>query len=143
MSVCLSVCLVGWSVDQILLYHSYSCVTVLKLRPKNYLFMHDDHANAYCLGFFNNGYAGTLLGGITFRDVLVVYELGKKRVVFLSPFDCGSLSKLSTHLDVKEDPISDRARASTLLKPLSDSSMRDVEALVSTSSSPSPFEVVI
>ena len=33
--------------------------------------MHTREADAYCLGIFNNGGSGTLLGGITFRDVLV------------------------------------------------------------------------
>lgn len=39
--------------------------------PLNYLFMHTAEAGAYCLGIFDNGQAGTLLGGITFRNILV------------------------------------------------------------------------
>lgn len=43
----------------------------LKMGPLNYLFMHTAEAGAYCLGIFDNGQAGTLLGGITFRNILV------------------------------------------------------------------------
>ena len=43
----------------------------LKMGPLNYLFMHSSEAGAYCLGVFDNGAAGTLLGGITFRNMLV------------------------------------------------------------------------
>lgn len=43
----------------------------LKLGPLNYLFMHANEPGAYCLGVFDNGGAGTLLGGITFRNTLV------------------------------------------------------------------------
>lgn len=39
--------------------------------PLNYLFMHTAEAGAYCLGVFDNGQSGTLLGGITFRNILV------------------------------------------------------------------------
>ena len=45
--------------------------TTLTVPPLNYLFMHTREKNAYCLGIFNNGAQGTLLGGITFRDILV------------------------------------------------------------------------
>lgn len=43
----------------------------LTLSPQNYLFAHFDRDGAYCLGVFANTQDGTLLGGITFRDVLV------------------------------------------------------------------------
>lgn len=33
--------------------------------------MHTREANAFCMGVFDNGAQGTLLGGITFRDTLV------------------------------------------------------------------------
>ena len=42
----------------------------LDLPPQNYMFM-ASKANTYCLGIFDNGRKGTLLGGILFRDVLV------------------------------------------------------------------------
>ena len=43
----------------------------LPLPPQNYLFAHFDRDGAYCLGIFQNVQAGSLLGGITFRDILV------------------------------------------------------------------------
>ena len=43
----------------------------LRMGPLNYLFMHTAEAGAYCLGVFDNGQSGTLLGGITFRNILV------------------------------------------------------------------------
>lgn len=43
----------------------------LRMGPLNYLFMHTAEAGAYCLGVFDNGKSGTLLGGITFRNILV------------------------------------------------------------------------
>ena len=43
----------------------------LTLPPQNYLFAHFNRDGAYCLGVFPNTQDGTLLGGITFRDVLV------------------------------------------------------------------------
>ena len=45
--------------------------TLLVVPPLNYLFMHTREANAYCIGMFDNGGSGTLLGGITFRDILI------------------------------------------------------------------------
>lgn len=55
---------------------------VLDLSPLNYLFVHTFESGKYCLGVFDNGDAGVLLGGITFRNVLVQYDLAKKRVGF-------------------------------------------------------------
>ena len=43
----------------------------LRTGPLNYLFMHTGEAGAYCLGVFDNGGSGTLLGGISFRNILV------------------------------------------------------------------------
>ncbi len=43
----------------------------LETPPLNYLFMHSMEKGAYCIGVFDNGAAGTLLGGITFRNILV------------------------------------------------------------------------
>lgn len=43
----------------------------LELEPINYLFIHTYTPGGYCLGIFDNGSSGTLLGGITFRNVLV------------------------------------------------------------------------
>ena len=54
--------------------------THLRTGPLNYLFMHTGEAGAYCLGVFDNGAAGTLLGGISFRNVLVQYDRRNRRV---------------------------------------------------------------
>lgn len=45
--------------------------SVVPIPPINYLFMHTRESNAYCLGVFDYGSSGTLIGGITFRDTLV------------------------------------------------------------------------
>lgn len=44
---------------------------VLRAGPLNYLFLHAGQPGSYCLGVFDNAQQGTLLGGITFRDMLV------------------------------------------------------------------------
>jgi hypothetical protein len=54
----------------------------LTLDPLNYLFVHTFNSGKYCLGVFDNGHAGTLLGGITFRNVLVQYDRQNERVGF-------------------------------------------------------------
>ena len=43
----------------------------LRAGPLNYLFVHSTEPGAYCLGVFDNHQQGTLLGGITFRNVYV------------------------------------------------------------------------
>ncbi len=43
----------------------------LHLGPVSYLFRHGLVHGAWCLGVFDNGHQGTLLGGITLRNVLV------------------------------------------------------------------------
>jgi hypothetical protein len=52
----------------------------LAVGPLNYLFVHTFGSGKYCLGVFDNGAAGTLLGGITFRDVMVHYDRAGRRV---------------------------------------------------------------
>jgi hypothetical protein len=55
----------------------------LELAPLQYLFVHTFDSGKYCLGMFDNGEdEGFLLGGITFRNVLVTYDLGNKRIGF-------------------------------------------------------------
>ncbi|CAK0779405.1 hypothetical protein CVIRNUC_004765 [Coccomyxa viridis] len=54
----------------------------LKTGPLNYLFMHTGESGAYCLGVFDNGASGTLLGGISFRNILVQYDRRNRRVGF-------------------------------------------------------------
>ncbi|KAI3521057.1 hypothetical protein L1887_10516 [Cichorium endivia] len=47
----------------------------LSLTPENYLFPHSLVTGAYCLGIFQNGKdPTTLLGGIIFRNTLVMYD---------------------------------------------------------------------
>eukprot|EP00890_Picochlorum_soloecismus_P005382 jgi/Picsp_1/5845/NSC_03204-R1_pepsin-type aspartyl protease len=54
----------------------------LELSPLNYLFVHTFNSGKYCLGVFDNGKAGTLLGGITFRNILVNYDRRNRRIGF-------------------------------------------------------------
>jgi hypothetical protein len=55
----------------------------LELAPLQYLFVHTFDSGKYCLGMFDNGEdEGFLLGGITFRNVLVTYDLENKRIGF-------------------------------------------------------------
>ena len=63
----------------------------LALPPKNYLFAHGGVAGAFCLGVMDNGRAGTLLGGITARDVLVEYDLTGEGRVGMVVADCARL----------------------------------------------------
>lgn len=67
--------------------------TSLVLGPLNYLFVHTFNSGKYCLGVFDNGRAGTLLGGITFRNVLVRYDRGSRRVGF-GPAPCKELGEM-------------------------------------------------
>lgn len=62
----------------------------LRAGPLNYLFVHAAQRGAYCLGVFDNGGQGTLLGGITFRNVLVQYDRRNARVGF-GQAACGQL----------------------------------------------------
>lgn len=64
----------------------------LTLGPLNYLFVHTFNSGKYCLGVFDNGNAGTLLGGITFRNVLVQYDRANGRVGF-GPAQCKELGR--------------------------------------------------
>ena len=47
----------------------------LALPPANYLFIHGKIAGAFCVGVMDNGPAGTLIGGVTVRDVVVEYDM--------------------------------------------------------------------
>lgn len=67
--------------------------TSLVLGPLNYLFVHTFNSGKYCLGVFDNGRAGTLLGGITFRNVLVQYDRANSRVGF-GPAPCKELGEM-------------------------------------------------
>ena len=48
--------------------------------------MHTREANAYCLGVFDYGSSGTLIGGITFRDTLVQVATCKLWVIAITAF---------------------------------------------------------
>lgn len=58
------------------------------LTPQRYLFMVG--RGEYCLGMFDNGWQGTLLGGIIMRSVLVQYDKRHQRVGFAEA-DCNSI----------------------------------------------------
>lgn len=60
----------------------------LRLLPHRYLFRGGN--NVYCLGVFDNQNQGTLIGSITVRDVLVQYDVLRKRVGF-AEVDCRTL----------------------------------------------------
>ncbi|KAK9843713.1 hypothetical protein WJX81_003429 [Elliptochloris bilobata] len=81
--------------------------THLRTGPLNYLFMHTGEAGAYCLGVFDNGAAGTLLGGISFRNVL--RECGRRRGARIHRADRPSLPSKSR---CKEPSLSDQASRS-------------------------------
>lgn len=63
----------------------------LTVPPINYLFVHSSTVGGYCLGVFDNGSAGTLLGGLIFRDVLVQYDRVGGAARFAST-DCQAIS---------------------------------------------------
>lgn len=65
----------------------------LFLSPLNYLFVHGKVAGQYCLGVFDGKGTGTLLGGITFRNVLVVYDREEGRVGFAET-ECVKLGQM-------------------------------------------------
>eukprot|EP00878_Enallax_costatus_P039744 GHUV01045636.1.p1 GENE.GHUV01045636.1~~GHUV01045636.1.p1 ORF type:complete len:526 (+),score=146.95 GHUV01045636.1:825-2402(+) len=61
-----------------------------KLTPQRYLFT-VGHGE-YCLGMFDNGYQGTLIGGIIVRNILVQYDKKRSRVGF-AEVDCNNIPK--------------------------------------------------
>ncbi|XP_076889583.1 aspartic proteinase 36-like [Bidens hawaiensis] len=55
----------------------------LSLSPENYLFRHSKVRGAYCLGIFQNGKdPTTLLGGITVRNMFVMYDREHAKIGF-------------------------------------------------------------
>lgn len=52
----------------------------LVLTPLRYIYI--DTPGTYCLGVFDNGPSGALIGGIAVRDTLVVYDRRNRRVGF-------------------------------------------------------------
>ena len=66
----------------------------LVLPPSNYLFVHGKKPGAFCLGVMDNKGQGTLIGGISVRDVLVEYDktVDGGRIGFAAT-DCDALLK--------------------------------------------------
>uniref|UniRef100_A0A7S0RJ26 Peptidase A1 domain-containing protein n=1 Tax=Chlamydomonas leiostraca TaxID=1034604 RepID=A0A7S0RJ26_9CHLO len=62
---------------------------VLKLRPLQYLFVLG--GGSYCLGMFDNGGSGSLIGGITVRDVILQYDRRNQRAGFLPVESCRNI----------------------------------------------------
>ena len=64
----------------------------LVLPPSNYLFVHGKKPGTFCLGIMDNKQQGTLIGGISVRDVLVEYDktVGGGRIGFAAT-DCDAL----------------------------------------------------
>ena len=72
--------------------------TPLSLPPRSYLFPHPAKADAVCLGVFDNGGPGTILGGITFLDTLVQLDRsgGSPGVArFYRGVDCAGLGAVA------------------------------------------------
>ncbi|GAX76326.1 hypothetical protein CEUSTIGMA_g3772.t1 [Chlamydomonas eustigma] len=61
----------------------------IEMKPLQYLFRMGK--GTFCLGIFDNQASGTLIGGISVRNVLVQYDRRNKRVGFLS-VDCNHLT---------------------------------------------------
>mmetsp|Transcript_22652 Transcript_22652/g.62543 ORF Transcript_22652/g.62543 Transcript_22652/m.62543 type:complete len:640 (-) Transcript_22652:415-2334(-) len=59
---------------------------VLKLQPLQYLFRISK--DSYCLGVFDNGSSGTLVGAIAVRNVVTKYDRQHQRVGFLGVSSC-------------------------------------------------------
>jgi hypothetical protein len=63
---------------------------VVKLLPYRYLFAMD--AGRYCLGVFDNGSSGTLIGGLAVRNLMVQYDVVGQRVGFAEA-DCQKMGQ--------------------------------------------------
>ncbi|CAI5481542.1 unnamed protein product [Closterium sp. Yama58-4] len=59
----------------------------LRLLPHNYLFKHKKHEDAVCLGVFDNGSGGALIGGVAVRGMRVTYDREHQRIGF-APHNC-------------------------------------------------------
>jgi len=66
-------------------------LSLVRLRPQNYLFLHPDDPGQVCLGIFSAGLPGadSLLGGIIGRDMLVVYDKARSKIGF-APTICSA-----------------------------------------------------
>lgn len=63
----------------------------LTVGPSNYLFVHTKGSGKYCLGVFDNGKQGALLGGILFRNTLVEYDRANSKIRFVPGMACSRL----------------------------------------------------
>lgn len=63
----------------------------LTTASENYMWRHSENRRALCLGFFDNGKAGMLLGAITLRNVLVQFN-NSRRSIGLANFPCASFA---------------------------------------------------
>lgn len=63
----------------------------LTVGPSNYLFVHTKHSGKYCLGVFDNGKQGALLGGILFRNTLLEYDRANSKIRFVPGVACSRL----------------------------------------------------
>eukprot|EP01023_Acetabularia_acetabulum_P013794 TRINITY_DN16697_c0_g1_i2.p1 TRINITY_DN16697_c0_g1~~TRINITY_DN16697_c0_g1_i2.p1 ORF type:complete len:408 (+),score=13.42 TRINITY_DN16697_c0_g1_i2:94-1317(+) len=64
----------------------------IQLQPVNYLFYHGSKKDCFCVGVFDNGKKGSVLGGTLFRDVFVHYDLEGERIGMRS-YQCSGLSQ--------------------------------------------------
>ena len=66
----------------------------VELKPLHYLFKTltstSGTTHGFCVGVYNNGNAGTLLGSVTMRNQLVHFDLEKERVGF-GDYECNSI----------------------------------------------------
>ena len=65
----------------------------IQFPPENYLFVHPSEANAFCVGVFDNGKRGSIIGGIFARNTLFEFDdESEQQTVKISPnVDCDGL----------------------------------------------------
>ena len=65
----------------------------IKFLPENYLFVHPNEPNAFCVGVFDNGQQGSIIGGIFARNTLFEFDdESAQQTVKISPkVDCDGL----------------------------------------------------
>jgi len=65
----------------------------IQFPPENYLFVHPSEANAFCVGVFDNGKQGSIIGGIFARNTLFEFDdESEQQTVKISPnVDCDGL----------------------------------------------------
>lgn len=108
--------------------------TTFSIPPLNYLFMHTRESNAFCIGVFNNGGSGTLLGGITFRDTLIQYDRRNNRVGF-GAAPCQEIGTGELVLDPCDPSLIEEARA---MLPACESTAVPIPVTTLVEPSPSP-----